>query len=151
MKRFFAFVLALLLCSTCLLFSVSAEEDNSVASVERLMPATFVYTAFATLSTGISIPPGLADFEIMISGVYDLQGDSIISINVKNSTYRGGINCTGHDMVLQAYETPGSRGHITWKLTGNLTFSWTDPVFGLTFETVYLESPLHSFYALNYI
>lgn len=150
MKKILSFVLALLLCSTCLLISVSAKELDSDASVERLMPATFTYTTSTAIYSWVK-PIGHANFDVTISGVYDLQGDNIISITSKSCTYTGGADCTVHDMVVQAYETPGNSGHITWYLSGTVYFSWTDPKTGHFYERTISQSPVYDFYALDCI
>lgn len=150
MRKMIAVLLAFVLSFSCLFVSASATEISSPGVNARLMPAAFRFTDSITLYSD-DFPPGSADFDVVISGQYDLQGDNVISIDVKNCTYRGGVNCSEHDMTVTAYKSTGTNGYILWKLTGTLTFSWQDPQLGFTYEKVYLESPLYAFYGLDYV
>lgn len=150
MRRMLAVLLVVVVSLSCFSVAVSATEIDSHEAGARLMPAAYKFTDSITL-TPDKFPPGTANFDVVISGQYDLQGDNVISIDVKQCTYRGGINCTEHNMSVTAYKSTGTNGYILWKLTGTLTFSWESPVTGHNYETVYLESPLYSFYVSDYV
>lgn len=151
MRKIVCFIVIISLCLGCFSFSVSAESNGNVNSNVRLMPANFVFTDSISLGSGNEFPPGYANFDVRISGKYDLQGNNIISIDVKNCTYRGGVNCEEHDLSVTAYMSPSDNGVVLWKLTGSLVFSWTSPVTGVQYETVRIDSPLYSFNGLDYV
>lgn len=141
--------MALVLCVSYGAVTVSAAE-NAEASERSLMPVNFSYSKSISVYTDWDFPPGQANFDVTITGVYDVDHENVMSINTKNYSYRGGVNCYDHDMELVVWKDSSDASVVHWQLKGNLSFQWTSPVTGIQYETVYLASPVYSFDAWDY-
>lgn len=151
MKKAISLILSVALCfafSITGAFAVHADAYDNV-SVARIMPIPYTYTKHVSLSP-TSFPPGTAEFDVTITGMYDAQGDNVISIDSTTANYRGGINCTGHDVHVTTWTMAETPGVVYWKLEGDITFSWTSPTTGIQYETAYLTSPTYVFRPSNY-
>lgn len=151
MRKVIAVFLALVMFICCSFVSVSATEYGTNTITPRLMPLNFYYTKTIQIATGATLPPGYADFDVVISGVYDAQADKIVSIDVKQCTYRGGVNCEVHDMTVSAQIASGDQAYVVWHLTGTLEFSWTSPITGLQYDEVVTRSSSYTFDANDYL
>lgn len=143
MKKVVSFILVFVLAINICGFPAAAVEP-------RIMPLAFDFTDSIQLATGVEFPPGYANYDIHITGVYDAEAGQIISIDTKTCAYRGGVNVSVHDMVIDAWQQADSRGVVYYKLTGTLSFEWTSPISGMKYEKVFLESPVYSFRANDY-
>lgn len=150
MKRILALILSVFLCFSTSVLIVSAAETEADHSVMSLMPISFVFSDTINLATGTDFPPGYAEYDVRIAGVVDGQRNIVMSIDSRSCWYRGGVNCTVHDMSVEAWKDVNSPNTVFWKLTGTLGFSWVSPVTGLQYEKVFYESPTYSFVAYNY-
>ena len=145
MKRTLAIVLAMFLVLSIGSITVSAAELEGDASVMNFMPVDYTYTDSVRLASGTSFPPGWANFDVTISGVYDVNRDTVVSIDTASSVYRGGVNCHEHDVEVVAWKNASEPNIVYWRLEGTITFSWTSPVTGIQYETVFLRSSTYSF------
>lgn len=150
MRKLFVWMIVFAVVLSCLFVPASATETGVTKPGARLMPMDFIFTDSIRVASD-EFPPGYANFDVKISGKYDIQGENVISIDVKQCWYRGGINCTEQEMTVVAYPSSGTNGYIMWRLEGSITFSWESPVSGMQYETVYYQSPLYTFYGGNYV
>lgn len=149
MKKGLSVMLAVCLCFACLLVASPA----AYAQDARAMPVPFTFTDRVVLTPNLqdSFPLGTAEFDVTITGLYDAQGDHVYSIQSATCVYRGGINCTENDMEVSTWTTSTDRGYVFWELVGTLTFSWTSPVTGVQYESVFYHGPDQSFRAYDYM
>lgn len=149
MKRKVALILAIVFCFISATSVASAAGGSPVA---RLMPANYSYTEdlYITQRTN-TFPPGYGHFTVTIEGIYDLQGDNVITIDSESFNYLGGVNCVDYDLTVETWIRADSRGVVFWKLSGTVTFGWTSPITGMQYETVTLGSDEYSFKALDYL
>lgn len=150
MKRTLALMLAIILVISTGTIVVSAAEVEGNASVMNFMPVNFTYSDSVRLTSGNSFPPGTANFDVTITGVYDVNRDNVVSINSTSSIYRGGVNCHEHDVEVVTWKNTNEPNIVYWRLEGTITFSWTSPVTGVQYETVFLRSSTYSFDAGDY-
>lgn len=150
MKRTLALILATILVFSTGTIAVSAAEIEGDASVLSLMPVNFSYSDSVRLTSGNSFPPGWANFDVTITGVYDINRDNVMSINTTSSIYRGGLNCHEHDVEVVTWKNASEPNIVYWRLEGTITFAWTSPVSGMQYETVFLRSSTYSFDAGDY-
>jgi len=149
MKRKVALFLAIVFCFISVTSVASAAGEGPVA---RLMPANYSYTEDIYINQRTNtFPPGYGHFTVTIEGVYDLQGDNVISIDSESFNYLGGVNCVDYDLTIETWTRADSKGVVFWKLSGSVTFGWTSPVTGMQYETVTLGSNEYSFRAQDYL
>jgi len=151
MKRIIAIILVAAVSLSVLAMPASALNMMDQESILRIMPVGFLYTKTITLSPNSAFPPGCANFEVSITGTYDINRDIVIQISSSSCSYRGGINCTGHDIHVVAWRSTTSPNVVCWKLTGTITISWTSPITGMQYETVSVASETFSFNASYFL
>lgn len=144
-KRFVSLIFVLTLTLVLVIQPVAATQ------LSRSMPVPFTYTydSYKTYPILGESPPGWAKFDITISGTLDVQRDYIVLAS-STCVYRGGLNCTEHDMEIVTWTSQSNPGYVFWKLQGTLAFQWTSPVSGMQYESVYVETPTQSFRAIDY-
>ena len=114
MKKGLSVMLAVCLCFACLLVASPA----AYAQDARAMPVPFTFTDRVVLTPNLqdSFPLGTAEFDVTITGLYDAQGDHVYSIQSATCVYRGGINCTEHDMEVSTWTACTKRHRKALKL-----------------------------------
>lgn len=149
MKRFFSYLFAIALCITSLLTVSTATSAQAAA---RIMPVPFSFSDTVNLTNQFGDwPLGFAEFSVEINGTVDAQGGNVMSIDSTSHFYSGSVNCTEHDLEIEAWASPTERGVVLWRLAGTVTFTWTSPVTGLQYEKSYDGSPTFSFNANDYV
>lgn len=146
MRRMLSLLMVLFIILSFTVLSASASETSTA----RLMPMPYTYTSTIKIDSGWDFPPGWANFDVRITGLYDAQGGNVISIDTKTCRYTGGVNCVDHDVYVETWTEANRKGLVYWRLSGELTISWTSPVSGMQYENVYFESDSHCFYAEDY-
>lgn len=149
MRKALSIMLAISLCFMCVcVFSPAAYAQEA-----RAMPVPFIYEDTIRISPNLNdlIPPGTARIDITITGQYDAQGDHVYSIESAEYRLRNSVNFEMDDVEIEVWTESTERGYVFYQLVGTLTFSWTDPVFGFQFESVYYGSPVYSFRAYDYM
>lgn len=153
-KKLVSYIIVLALIFTSVLaFSPAAYADYSGdTSVARLMPGTYTFTDSITISTPISqpFPPGRAKFDVVISGMYDFQGDNVMTIDSAECYFTSGVNVSSCDMHVKTWTTAADRGYVFWRLEGTITFEWTSPVTGTQYSSAFYYTPDNSFRVYDY-
>lgn len=150
MRKSLSIMLAISLCFMC----VCVISPAAYAQDARAMPVPFTFTDEIRLTAanfGDSFPPGWADYDVVITGQYDAQGDHVYSIQSVTCRYKGGLNCSDRDLEIVAWTTATERGYVFWRFEGSITFSWTDPITNNQIERVLWDSETFSFRAYEYM
>lgn len=145
MRKRISRILAFLLLFSLLLPSVSAATNPE----PRMMLVPFTYTTEVTFSRSIG-HIGTATFEVTISGSCDVQSGYYATITSANCRYIQGMNCTYHEMYVDA-SVNTSTGLIDFRLLGETHFEWSDPYLNTYFSDYVYETAYYSFDPENYV
>ena len=145
-KRILLLVISLILCLSLSIQPIAAVQ------ITRSMPVPFEMTheKLKLYPQVGDFPPGVARFDVTISGTFDVQRD-YATVSSTSCFYRGGINCTEHDVEVVTWTSSSDPKVIYWKLQGTLAYQWTSPVTGMQYESVNTQSETMSFNAQDYI
>ena len=148
MKRIAALVLAVVMVVMTGTTTVSAAESAGAA---RLMPTNYyIIEDYFIDSPEGELPLGFIKFQMYVNGIYDLQGDNVISIDQESFTYVSGMNCESWDLEFNVFTSPSKPGYIWVQPEGVVEFGWTDPTTNIYFNCAVTSFVPSLFKVLDY-